>query len=142
MQVPSGQLVMRRVGPFIRIHITIGVLKYSMYKESRPWGQFENLIDEQYCKVKRIIIKPGQRPSYQYHHKRSEHWIIVQGTATVTLDDQEFEYKEGDHIFIPVKSKHRIKNTSKDQDLIFIEVQCGTYFGEDDIVRVSDDYGR
>jgi mannose-6-phosphate isomerase len=112
-----------------------------MYKEDRPWGSFENLLDSKLCKVKRIIVKPGQRPSYQYHYKRSEHWVVVQGTAKVTIDDTDKTYNAGEHIFIPKEAKHRIQNIG-DQDLIFIEVQCGTYFGEDDIVRVSDDYGR
>ena len=109
--------------------------------EERPWGKFEILVDSDYCKVKRITISPGQRPSYQYHHKRSEHWVIVQGAAKVTLDDVEKEYTNGDHIYVPIGVKHRIENSGK-EDLIFIEVQCGSYFGEDDIVRVSDDYGR
>ena len=112
-----------------------------MYKENRPWGKFENLLDENYCKVKRITIKPKQRPSYQYHHKRSEHWIIVQGTAKVTLNDFEKDFATGDHIYIPLGAKHRIENIGT-EDLIFIEVQCGSYFGEDDIIRISDDYGR
>ncbi len=113
----------------------------SNYTEERPWGTFENLLDAQYCKVKRLIVKPGQRPSYQYHHQRSEHWVVVQGEATVTLDDIDIRLSPGEHIHIPVGSKHRIKNIGED-DLIFIEVQCGTYFGEDDIVRLSDDYNR
>ena len=113
----------------------------SNYKEERPWGSFENLLDEDNSKVKKIVIKPGHRPSYQYHHKRSEHWVIVSGQASVTIDDEEREYTSGQHVFIPVGAKHRIKNTGK-EDLTFIEVQCGTYFGEDDIVRLDDDYQR
>ncbi len=111
------------------------------YKEERPWGSFENLLDEEYCKVKRLIIKPGQRPSYQYHHKRSEHWVIVQGFAKVTLDDEEVQLVAGENVFVPIGSSHRIENVGE-EDLIFIEVQCGTYFGEDDIVRLEDDYKR
>tara|TARA_R110000796_G_scaffold3840_1_gene14763 strand:- start:345 stop:686 length:342 start_codon:yes stop_codon:yes gene_type:complete len=111
------------------------------YKEERPWGTFENLLDEEYCKVKRLIIKPGHRPSYQYHHKRSEHWVVVQGTANVTLDDNDRVLIAGQNIYIPKGSSHRIQNIGED-DLIFIEVQCGTYFGEDDIVRLQDDYRR
>ena len=113
----------------------------SFYKEERPWGQFENLLDEEYCKVKRLTVLPGHRPSYQYHHKRSEHWTIVKGAALVTLDDQEHSLSVGDHIFIPIGAKHRIQNNGT-ENLIFIEVQCGTYFGEDDIVRLQDDYNR
>ena len=115
------------------------------YKEERPWGSFENLLDTDYCKVKRIIVKPGQRLSYQYHHKRSECWVVVQGRATVTLDDKEFEYESGNQfgniVNIPVGTKHRVRN-DEEIDLIFIETQTGTYFGEDDIVRLEDDYGR
>ena len=111
------------------------------YKEERPWGSFENLLDEDYCKVKRIIVKPGQRLSYQYHYKRDECWVIVQGKATVTLDDKVFTYLEGQVVQIEYGTKHRVQN-EEEEDLIFIETQTGTYFGEDDIVRIEDDYGR
>ena len=113
----------------------------SNYKEERPWGSFENLLDCGYCKVKRIIVKPGQRLSYQYHLARTENWVIVQGAATVTLDDKIHTFIEGDVVQIGYKTKHRVENKSE-QDLIFIETQTGTYFGEDDIVRLEDDYGR
>ncbi len=113
----------------------------SNYIEHRPWGSFEHLLDTNYCKVKRIIVKPNQRLSYQYHHKRSEAWVIVKGIATVTLNDKEIEYKEGKIVDIPVGMKHRVQNNFT-EDLIFIETQTGTYFGEDDIVRLSDDFGR
>ena len=113
----------------------------SNYKEKRPWGSFENLLDTDYCKVKRIIVKPKQRLSYQYHHKRSECWVVVKGEAIVTLDDKEFTYHKGEIVDIPVGTKHRVQN-DEDIDLIFIETQTGTYFGEDDIVRIEDDYGR
>ena len=111
------------------------------YKEERPWGSFEHLLDEEYCKVKRIIVKPGQRLSYQYHHERTEHWVVVQGEAIVILDDEEYEYHIGDVVEIPVTTKHRVENKFN-KDLIFIETQTGYYFGEDDIVRIEDDYGR
>ena len=111
------------------------------YKEERPWGSFEHLLDTEYCKVKRIIVKPEQRLSYQYHHERTEHWVIVQGAATVTLDDKIHTFIEGDVVQIDCETKHRVENKSE-QDLIFIETQTGTYFGEDDIVRIEDDYGR
>jgi len=114
----------------------------SNYTEERPWGTFENLLDEGYCKVKRLIVKTQQRPSYQYHHKRDEHWIIVSGTAKVTLDDIETTHSSGAHVYVPAGTPHRIQNTSDTEPLIFIEVQCGSYFGEDDIVRLSDDYKR
>ena len=111
------------------------------YIEHRPWGSFENLLDEDYCKVKRIIVKPGQRLSYQYHYKRNECWVIVQGKATVTLDGKVFTYKEGEIVDIEYGTRHRVQN-EQEEDLIFIETQTGTYFGEDDIVRIEDDYGR
>ena len=111
------------------------------HTEERPWGSFENLLDEEYCKVKRLIVKPGQRLSYQYHYKRDECWVIVQGAATVTLDDKIHTFIEGDVVQIEYGTKHRVENKSE-QDLIFIETQTGTYFGEDDIVRLEDDYGR
>mgnify|MGYP003136912071 FL=1 len=113
----------------------------SNYIEHRPWGSFENLLDEDYCKVKRIIVKPGQRLSYQYHNKRSEVWVIVKGRAMITLDEGTNLYGSEDVINIPVGMKHRVENDGK-EDLIFIETQTGTYFGEDDIIRLSDDYGR
>jgi mannose-6-phosphate isomerase len=111
------------------------------YKETRPWGQFENLLDTEYCKVKKIIIKPGQAPSYQYHFKRSEVYVIVKGKALICLDDVEKEYTVGDTILVPVLVKHRVTNIGE-EDLVFIEIQHGEYFGEDDIVRVQDNYGR
>ena len=117
------------------------------YIEERPWGSFENLLDEDYCKVKRIIVKPEQRLSSQYHNKRSEAWVIVQGEATITLEEKDSYITEyitgtpGQVIKIPVGTIHRLKNDTK-EDLIIIETQTGTYFGEDDIVRLDDDYGR
>jgi mannose-6-phosphate isomerase-like protein (cupin superfamily) len=111
------------------------------YKEQRPWGEFENLLDSDLCKVKQIIIKPGQAPSYQYHYKREECWVIVQGSGELLLNDELVNVHLGDIIHIPLLAKHQIKNTS-DVDLIFIEVQIGEYFGEDDIVRLKDSYGR
>ena len=111
-------------------------------KVIRPWGNYEVLLDSDDCKVKRITVNPGGKLSYQYHHKRSEIWSIVRGQAAVTLDGSTFQVKAGDVVEVPVGCKHRIQNTSDKEDLIFIEVQCGDYFGEDDIVRVEDDYNR
>ena len=113
----------------------------SNYIEHRPWGSFEHLLDCEYCKVKRIIVKPGQKLSYQYHHKRNEVWVVVQGVATVTLDDKVVDVKETEIVNIPVTTKHRVENKGT-EDLVFIETQTGIYFGEDDIVRLDDDYGR
>ena len=111
------------------------------YKETRPWGEFENLLDSKLCKVKQITIKPGQAPSYQYHFKRSEVWTLVQGEGELKLDDNIIKIKKWDTINIPLQAKHQIKNTGT-EDLIFIEIQLGEYFGEDDIVRLEDNYGR
>lgn len=111
------------------------------YFEERPWGSFENILEENYCKVKKIIVKPNNSPSYQYHYKRSEVYVIVQGKALIMLDDVEKEYNTGDTVIVPVLTKHRVRNTGN-IDLIFIEIQYGEYFGEDDIVRINDDYGR
>jgi mannose-6-phosphate isomerase len=111
------------------------------YKEERPWGDFENLLDNDKCKVKRIVIKSGEAPSYQYHFKRSEVWVVVEGSGELKLNDELHDVKPGDVLKIPIKAKHQMKNTS-DVDLVFIEVQLGTYFGEDDIVRLEDSYGR
>ena len=113
----------------------------SNYIEERPWGKFEVLVDSDYCKVKRITVKPDGRLSYQYHHKRSEVWTVVKGIATVTLDDEMTLYPYGETILIPQGARHRVENRGMD-DLVFIEVQHGSYFGEDDIVRIQDDYNR
>lgn len=111
------------------------------YKEQRPWGEFENLLDNTLCKVKQIIINPGQAPSYQYHYKREEYWILVQGEGELILDNITTIVKKGDSIHVPKLSKHQIRNIGN-EDLIFIEIQLGEYFGEDDIVRLEDKYGR
>lgn len=111
------------------------------YIEERPWGKFEILVDSDYCKVKRITVNPGGRLSYQYHYKRSEAWTIVAGIATITLDDEINWYGYGKTIKIPQGMKHRVENKEQ-EPLIFIEVQHGSYFGEDDIVRIEDDYNR
>ena len=107
----------------------------------KPWGSYTNLMDEQYTKVKKILISPGQSPSYQYHFKRSEIWIIVKGIAEVKIDDNVTSHIIGDVIKIPKEAKHQVTNIGK-TDLVFVEIQLGEYFGEDDIVRLEDKYGR
>jgi mannose-6-phosphate isomerase len=108
----------------------------------RPWGYYTVLDDDAPDhKVKRLVVHPGKRLSYQRHAKRAEHWFIVAGTATVTLDGVVTELHPGDSIDIPLGGAHRIANEG-DADVVFIEVQRGSYFGEDDIVRLEDDYGR
>jgi mannose-6-phosphate isomerase len=110
-------------------------------KDERPWGRYFVLQDETNYKIKRIEVEPGQRLSYQYHNKRSETWIIIEGSAIVTIDDKSKEYNAGESVVIQIKAKHRIENKSNSL-LVFIEVQTGSYFGEDDIIRLNDDYGR
>ena len=109
--------------------------------ELKPWGSYTNNLDEEYTKVKKVVIKSGQSPSYQYHFKRSEIWIIVKGNADVRIDDVIKKYTVGDVIRIDKEQKHQPIN-SGDEDLVFVEVQLGEYFGEDDIVRLEDKYGR
>lgn len=107
----------------------------------RPWGYFAVLEDTSTHKVKRIVVYSGQRLSYQSHKHRSETWVFTKGQGVVTLDGQDLDIGSGSIIKIPSQTKHRIKNTGEGH-LEFIEVQTGTYFGEDDIIRYSDDYGR
>tara|TARA_B100001989_G_C24215960_1_gene305471 strand:+ start:14 stop:370 length:357 start_codon:yes stop_codon:yes gene_type:complete len=109
--------------------------------EKRPWGTFQVLLDSKNCKVKQITVNPNQRLSYQYHHHREEFWTMVSGTGTVTLEGKDITVNQKEQIHIPLKAKHRISNKTNDP-LIFIEIQMGTYFGEDDIIRLDDDYNR
>ncbi|HWD53247.1 MAG TPA: phosphomannose isomerase type II C-terminal cupin domain [Acidimicrobiales bacterium] len=109
--------------------------------DHRPWGSYTVLDDGATHKVKRITVLPGKRLSYQRHARRSEHWFMVTGTARVTLDDARIELHAGQSIDIPVGTAHRIENAT-DAEVVFVEVQHGDYFGEDDIVRLEDDYGR
>jgi mannose-6-phosphate isomerase len=107
----------------------------------RPWGIYEVLADEDDHKVKRITVFPGKRLSLQRHRRRSEHWFCVHGTGAVTLDDRVVEFTPGGAVDIGTGVLHRVENKGTD-DLYFIEIQRGDYFGEDDIERVEDDFGR
>ncbi len=109
--------------------------------EARPWGAFTVLDDQPGHKVKRMVVAPGQRLSYQRHGRRSEHWFVVAGHGRVVLDGRTEEVAAGDAVDVPFGTAHRIENDGT-EDLVFIEVQHGEYFGEDDIVRLDDDYGR
>jgi mannose-6-phosphate isomerase len=109
--------------------------------DRRPWGTYTVLEEAPNFKVKRIEVLPGKRLSYQKHSQRAEHWFVVEGTAKVTLDGKHITISAGEAIDIPTGAAHRVENPG-DDDLIFIEVQRGTYLGEDDIVRLEDDYGR
>jgi len=110
-------------------------------KSDRPWGRYEVLQEAANYKVKSIHVSPGKRLSYQRHQKRSEHWYVTQGTGEVTLDGKVQLVSAGTIIQVPQGMLHRISNTGT-IELIFIEVQTGSYFGEDDIERVEDDFGR
>ena len=107
----------------------------------RPWGSYESLASETAFQVKRIIVKPHAALSLQLHHKRAEHWIVVKGTATVTRGEDTFELTENQSTFIPAETRHRLANLTN-ESLVLIEVQCGSYLGEDDIERFDDEYGR
>jgi len=110
-------------------------------KSERPWGHYEVLQESPTYKVKSIHVNPGKRISYQRHKKRAEHWFIATGSGEVTIDGITSKVTAGSTIDIAINQLHRISNTSS-VELIFVEVQTGTYFGEDDIERIEDDFGR
>jgi mannose-1-phosphate guanylyltransferase/mannose-6-phosphate isomerase len=107
----------------------------------RPWGSFQTICEAPGYKVKRIFINPGAQLSLQYHHRRTEYWTVVQGSGVLTLGDTQRTLGRGDTAFIAREARHRMRNDGKDL-LEFVEVQLGDYLGEDDIVRITDDYGR
>lgn len=109
--------------------------------DQRPWGGWEILDEEGPYKVKRIRVAAGQSLSLQYHHHRSEHWVVVRGEALVRIGASEVRTVAGEYRFIPRGEHHRLTNIGSDE-LVMIEVQCGAYLGEDDIVRLEDSYGR
>jgi mannose-6-phosphate isomerase-like protein (cupin superfamily) len=109
--------------------------------ERRPWGSYTVLEDAGTHKVKRIVVEPGRRLSYQRHAHRAEHWFVVCGAGVVTLDGDERRLGVGDAVDIACGAAHRIENDGTD-DLVFVEVQHGTSFEEDDIERLEDDFGR
>lgn len=107
----------------------------------RPWGWFETVSEAAGHKIKRLGVLPDQQLSLQKHNQRSEHWVVVQGTARVTLGERVFDLHQGEHCDIALGQVHRIANLTPDPVEI-VEVQFGSYLGEDDIVRLQDDYGR
>tara|TARA_Y100000591_G_C21642908_1_gene598807 strand:- start:263 stop:628 length:366 start_codon:yes stop_codon:yes gene_type:complete len=115
-------------------------MKY-LEKEIRPWGQYYIISNSSHYKLKIIEVNPNSRLSYQYHKKRSECWTIIKGIGLITINGLEKKIIYGDSVTIKQGDKHRIKNIG-DSKLTFVEVQTGTYFGEDDIVRLDDDYNR
>ncbi|MEP6706205.1 MAG: phosphomannose isomerase type II C-terminal cupin domain [Pyrinomonadaceae bacterium] len=109
--------------------------------DDRPWGSYEVLEESPGYKVKRLEVKPGARLSLQRHSRRSEHWVVVEGIADVVCGDRTLQLEQGHHIYIPAETNHRLGN-SANHLLTLIEVQLGDYLGEDDIVRLEDDYKR
>ena len=109
--------------------------------ETRPWGGYIILLDSEYCKVKKLIIHPKKRFSLQFHKKRTETWTVIKGKLEVTVGDKKGTHSYGKTISVPAGTVHRIENIG-DEDAEIIEVQTGTYFGEDDITRLEDDFGR
>jgi mannose-6-phosphate isomerase len=113
----------------------------SIYSESRPWGAFFVLDEKPGFKVKRIVVNAGGRLSLQSHKHRSEHWTVVEGVATVTVDAKVLNLTRGQSLDIPLGSKHRLENLGS-EEVAIIEVQFGEYLGEDDIIRYDDIYNR
>ena len=118
-----------------------GDMENAKLEDHRPWGYYQVLADEPSHKVKRIVVYPGKRLSLQRHRRRAEHWYVIEGEALVTLDGKQIHLKKGEAIDIPPGTIHRVLNPGT-ANLAFIEVQTGDYFGEDDIERLEDDYGR
>ena len=110
-------------------------------EDNRPWGYYKVLDDSDDCKVKRIVVYPGKRLSLQRHKKRDEHWFVLTGNARITLDKKIMDINSGQCTDIKRCVFHRIENMGSDE-LVFIEIQTGDYFGEDDIERIEDDFGR
>lgn len=137
--VEDNFTVERMVKSYLNVYQS--VINKTRGESRRPWGFYEILSDKPDHKVKRITIYPGKRLSYQRHFRRSEHWYILTGTAIVTLNDENIKLLPGQSVNLPVMSWHRIQNPG-DTKLVFIELQTGEYFGEDDIERKEDDFGR
>ena len=147
VDTPDAVLVAHR-DHLQRVREVAGELKarghdaYKLHRTvTRPWGLYTVMQEGLGYKIKRIEVKPGASLSLQLHHRRSEHWVVVAGTATVTRGDETFPVEEYGSTYIPVREKHRLENTGS-VPLVIIEIQCGDYLGEDDIVRFEDRYGR
>ena len=113
----------------------------SIERTERPWGWYETMFEAPGHKIKRIGVHPGQQLSLQKHHQRAEHWVVVVGTAIVTVGEQVLEMTLGQHVDIAIGEVHRLANQTT-EPVEIMEVQFGSYLGEDDIVRLQDDYGR
>lgn len=114
----------------------------SKKKHLKPWGYYINIIEKNDFKIKEICIYPKQQPSYQFHNRRKEYWVIISGVGKSIIDGKVSKVKKGDILKVNKKQKHHLINTSKIKDLRFVEIMMGSYFGEDDIVRVHDLYKR
>ncbi|MBW1636914.1 MAG: phosphomannose isomerase type II C-terminal cupin domain [Deltaproteobacteria bacterium] len=121
--------------------MSITTAEFTRLTDHRPWGSFTILADEQDHKVKRLVVKPGCRLSLQRHKFRDEHWFVISGSARVILNDTACSLEPGEAIEIKRGDLHRVGNDAS-INLVFIEIQTGDYFGEDDIERLDDDYGR
>ena len=147
IDTPDAVLVAHR-DHLQRVKEVVGELKarghesYRLHKTvARPWGAYTVLQEAPGFKIKRIEVKPGAALSLQLHHRRSEHWVVVSGVAEVTRGNEIFRIGANESTFIPVETRHRLENPASEL-LVMIEVQCGDYLGEDDIVRFDDIYGR
>jgi mannose-1-phosphate guanylyltransferase len=147
VDTPDAVLVAHR-DQLQRVREVVGELKargheaYKLHKTvSRPWGAYTVLQEGPGFKIKRIEVRPGAMLSLQLHHRRSEHWVVVSGEARVTNGDRVYNIRTNESTFIPHETKHRLENPAT-EPLVLIEVQCGSYVGEDDIVRFDDQYGR
>jgi len=147
VDTPDAVLVAHR-DQLQRVREVVGELKargheaYKLHKTvSRPWGAYTVLQEGPGFKIKRIEVRPGAMLSLQLHHRRSEHWVVVSGEARVTNGDRVYSIRTNESTFIPQETRHRLENATADP-LVMIEVQCGSYVGEDDIVRFDDQYGR
>lgn len=117
-----------------------GIVDHEIFQ--RPWGYYKTTVLNDYFQAKIISVKPGEQLSLQSHNQREEHWIVVHGTGTVQLDKSVVNVSCGSTVFIPLGCRHRLINTDEKESLIITEVQIGDYFGEDDIIRYEDVYGR
>jgi mannose-1-phosphate guanylyltransferase/mannose-6-phosphate isomerase len=115
--------------------------RVSQGRAERPWGFYESLIQGSRFQVKRIVVKPGHKLSLQQHYHRAEHWVVVEGVAQVTRDEDQLTVNENESVYLPLGCVHRVENPGR-IPFVLIEVQSGSYLGEDDIVRLEDDYGR
>jgi mannose-1-phosphate guanylyltransferase len=134
----------QRVGPMVKLlranPATVGLTEIHR-TAYRPWGGYSSVLSGDRFQVKRLFVKPGKRLSLQKHHHRSEHWVVVRGTAEVTIDGVVSMLSENESIYLPLGCTHRLANPGK-IELELIEVQTGSYLGEDDIIRIEDEFGR